>query len=286
MLIKNKNFLNFKLWLQIRGWLKLCTHSSLYGFSIWQWFGLEILNSDFLTKFWRYSRQSLQRLSTRVCKYFRPFESLHGLWTGIFTTPVGHFEQSFVVVGYQLWLHVNLDWTMNLDCLVPTFSYPSRVLVLDLPDCNADGYYKAVQFDQNDCWGSTVSITVRQINSSENVSIEFHQIVVLRSGGFRRLITDWFDLSIINSWPIDCWYIETKRIGCGRQSGRSGRIYRGGCIGRSGCGGSSGHTGNSNQGTSSWLGKYFHSFILFRLILEIELFIKQGRIASGKFNVQ
>ena len=41
-------------------------------------FHLEILNSDFLTKFWRNYRQSLQRLSTRVCKYFRP-ESLLGL---------------------------------------------------------------------------------------------------------------------------------------------------------------------------------------------------------------
>ena len=38
-------------------------------------FNFEILNSDFLTKFWRNYRQSLQRLSTRVCKYFRP-ESL------------------------------------------------------------------------------------------------------------------------------------------------------------------------------------------------------------------
>ena len=41
-------------------------------------FHLEILNSDFLTKFWRNYRQSLQRLSTRVCKYFR-HESMEGL---------------------------------------------------------------------------------------------------------------------------------------------------------------------------------------------------------------
>ena len=26
---------------------------------------------------------------------------------------------------------------------------------VDLPDCSADGYYKAVQCDQNDCWCST-----------------------------------------------------------------------------------------------------------------------------------
>ena len=47
--------------------------------SISQSFNIEILNTDFLTKFWRYYLQSLQRLSTRVCKYFRPFESLHRL---------------------------------------------------------------------------------------------------------------------------------------------------------------------------------------------------------------
>ena len=39
-------------------------------------FHLEILNTDFLAKVWGYYLQSLQRLSTKVCKYFRPFESL------------------------------------------------------------------------------------------------------------------------------------------------------------------------------------------------------------------
>ena len=42
-------------------------------------FHLEILNTDFLAKVWGYYLQSLQRLSTKVCKYFRPFESLQRL---------------------------------------------------------------------------------------------------------------------------------------------------------------------------------------------------------------
>ena len=39
---------------------------SLYSSFISQSFNLEILNTDFLTKFWRHYLQSLQRLSTRV----------------------------------------------------------------------------------------------------------------------------------------------------------------------------------------------------------------------------
>ena len=41
-------------------------HSRLYSSFISQSFHLEILNTDFQTKFWRYHLQSLQRLSTRV----------------------------------------------------------------------------------------------------------------------------------------------------------------------------------------------------------------------------
>ena len=57
---------------QLSGTLIDCTHSGLYRSSISQLFNIEILKTDFLTKFWRYYLQSLQRLSTRVCKYFRP----------------------------------------------------------------------------------------------------------------------------------------------------------------------------------------------------------------------
>ena len=71
-------------------------------------FHLEILNSDFLTKFWRNYRQSLQRLSTRVCKYFRPFESLPRLsffadFGGNYSTEF-RFESPISISKWNNWL--------------------------------------------------------------------------------------------------------------------------------------------------------------------------------------
>ena len=76
---------------QLTGNTIVCTHSGLYSSFISQSFHLEILNSDFLTKFWRYYHQSVQRLSTRVSKYFRPFESLQELseWNFLFADSRG-----------------------------------------------------------------------------------------------------------------------------------------------------------------------------------------------------